>query len=258
MKVSIVTVNRNNASGLKTTIDSIRNQTFRDYEFIITDGGSTDNSIDIIKTNTDIIADWISERDEGIYDGMNKSLTRCHGDYVIFMNSGDSFFSSDVLNTIFSTSSDADVIYGDVAFQKVIKATPIIKSLQDFYCKSPFCHQAVFTRTSLAKQIRFDTDYKIVADWRMFYLIFAQGGVFEYKPVVIAQCDSSGISNLDVRKNNAERIKFLQTIYPDFLLMDYQELQDIKNGVLWNYYKRVENTPKLKYRILKLLKLFTI
>ncbi len=258
MKVSIVTVNRNNAFGLKTTIDSIRNQTFRDYELIITDGGSTDNSIDIIRANTDIITDWVSERDNGIYDGMNKSLIRCHGDYVIFMNSGDSFFSPDVLNIVFSTSSDADVIYGDVSFLKIIKANPAIKSLQDFYCTSPFCHQAVFTRTSLAKQIKFDTDYKIVADWRMFYLIFAQGGIFEYKPIVIAQCDSSGISNLDVRRNNAERIKFLKTIYPNFVLTDYQELQDIKKGTLWNYYKRLENTPKLKYRILKLLTLLKI
>lgn len=258
MKVSIVTVNRNNASGLKTTIDSIRNQTFRDYELIITDGGSTDNSIDIIRANTDIITDWVSERDNGIYDGMNKSLIRCHGDYVIFMNSGDSFFSPDVLTIVFSTSSYADVIYGDVSFLKIIKANPAIKSLQDFYCTSPFCHQAVFTRTSLAKQIKFDTDYKIVADWRMFYLIFAQGGVFEYKPIVIAQCDSSGISNLDVRKNNAEQIRFLRTIYPDFVLTDYQELQDIKKGILWVYYKRLEDTSKLKYRILKLLKLFKI
>ncbi|MBS5527990.1 MAG: glycosyltransferase [Prevotella sp.] len=258
MKVSIVTVNRNNAFGLKTTIDSIRNQTFRDYELIITDGGSTDNSIDIIRANTDIITDWVSERDNGIYDGMNKSLIRCHGDYVIFMNSGDSFFSPDVLNIVFSTSSDADVIYGDVSFLKIIKANPAIKSLQDFYCTSPFCHQAVFTRTSLAKQIKFDTDYKIVADWRMFYLIFAQGGIFEYKPIVIAQCDSSGISNLDVRRNNAERIKFLKTIYPNFVLTDYQELQDIKKGTLWIYYKRLENTPKLKYRILKLLTLLKI
>ena len=97
MKYSIITVNFNNKEGLLKTIESVIHQTFRDFEFIIIDGGSTDGSVDVLKEYSSQINYWVSEPDGGIYQGMNKGLRQAKGDYVNFMNSGDCFYSASVL-----------------------------------------------------------------------------------------------------------------------------------------------------------------
>ena len=105
MKLSIVTVNYNDAAGLERTIKSVLCQTFRDFEFIIIDGGSTDGSVDVIKRYEGRIDYWVSERDGGIYPGMNKGLRQARGEYVNFMNGGDCYHSADVLETSCSDPS---------------------------------------------------------------------------------------------------------------------------------------------------------
>ena len=91
MKLSIITVNYNDAKGLERTIKSVISQTFHDYEFIIIDGGSTDGSVDVIKQYENHIDYWVSEKDGGIYPGMNKGLRQAKGDYLNFMNGGDCY-----------------------------------------------------------------------------------------------------------------------------------------------------------------------
>ena len=102
MKLSIITVNYNDAKGLQRTIESVLCQTFHDYEFIVIDGGSTDGSVEVIKRYEKYIDYWVSEQDGGIYPGMNKGLRQAKGEYVNFMNGGDCYHSSDVLEKIFS------------------------------------------------------------------------------------------------------------------------------------------------------------
>lgn len=101
MKLSIITVNYNDAKGLQRTIESVLCQTFHDYEFIVIDGGSTDGSVEVIKRYEKYIDYWVSEQDGGIYPGMNKGLRQAKGEYVNFMNGGDCYHSSDVLEKIF-------------------------------------------------------------------------------------------------------------------------------------------------------------
>lgn len=257
MKVSIITICRNDVNGLTKTIQSVRQQTFQDFEYLITDGASTDGSIDVIKVNEDIISDWVSEPDQGIYNAMNKSLLRCKGEYVIFMNSGDCFYNSNVLENIFSHSPKADVIYGDVCFKKITYANQHIRTLQDFFCKAPFCHQSAFTKLEKANAFRFQEEYKIVADWIMFVSIFMAGGTFEYVPYIVSKCTEGGVSS-DSSKNNQERLCYLTKLYSSKITEDYMELLRLKNGVLWKYYLRLEQTKKLKYYILKILNILHI
>lgn len=257
MKVSIATICRNNADGLKRTIDSVRKQTFRDFEFIITDGASTDKTIDIIKANEDIIDNWVSEPDSGIYNAMNKTLARCQGEYVIFMNSGDCFYDGEVLQKVFSVAKSSDVIYGDVQFEKILRANKKIFTLQDFFCKSPFCHQGVFTRLEKAISVGFKEEYTRVADWAMFLTLFMSGCSFEYVPCIVAQCESNGIS-ADAGANNKERLFHLEKTYSNRITDDYRELQHIKDGVLFKFYVRLEQSKKLKYYILSLLNFFHV
>lgn len=92
MKVTVITINYNNLQGLKRTIPSVLSQTCNDFEFIVIDGGSTDGSKEYIELQNGI-SQWVSEKDKGIYNAMNKAVSMAHGDYCIFMNSGDHFFS---------------------------------------------------------------------------------------------------------------------------------------------------------------------
>ena len=110
MKYSIITVNYNNKEGLRQTIESVIHQTFRDFEFIVIDGGSTDGSADVLKEYDAQITYWVSEKDNGIYNAMNKGIAKATGDYLNFMNSGDCFYTSDVLESVANYESDADFI----------------------------------------------------------------------------------------------------------------------------------------------------
>ena len=113
MKFSIITVNYNNKEGLRKTIESVIHQTFNDYEYIIIDGGSTDGSVDIIKEYNDKISYWISEKDKGIYNAMNKGIRVSTGDYLLFLNSGDHLSENNVLEKVFPYLDGTDFVYGN-------------------------------------------------------------------------------------------------------------------------------------------------
>src|SRR5687768_8039033 len=118
MKVSIITINLNNAADLKLTIESILNQTYKDFEFIIIDGGSTDGSLDLIKQNEDKITSWISEKDKGIFNAMNKGILKATGEYLIMLNAGDLFHDPKVLQDIFEGKNHTeDILYGNALLE---------------------------------------------------------------------------------------------------------------------------------------------
>ena len=112
MRYSIITVNFNNKEGLRRTIESVIGQTYHDFEFIVIDGGSTDGSADVLREFDKDITYWVSEKDSGIYNGMNKGIAKATGDYLNFMNSGDCFYTPDVLERVASYNTDADFIVG--------------------------------------------------------------------------------------------------------------------------------------------------
>ena len=113
MKLSVVTINRNNASGLRKTIESVVNQTFHDFEYIVIDGASDDGSVDVIKEFADKITYWVSEPDGGIYSAMNKGVRKAQGEYVQFLNSGDFLVDGHVYERFFTGDIYADVAYGN-------------------------------------------------------------------------------------------------------------------------------------------------
>lgn len=112
MKYSIITVNYNNKEGLRNTIESVIHQTYRDFEFIVIDGGSTDGSAEVLKEYDSQITYWVSEKDKGIYNAMNKGIAKATGDYLNFMNSGDCFYDEGVLGRVARVETDADFIVG--------------------------------------------------------------------------------------------------------------------------------------------------
>ena len=129
MKLSIITVNLNNRDGLQKTIDSVICQTFRDFEWIVIDGGSTDGSKELIEQYADHFAYWVSEPDKGIYNAMNKGIKVAKGEYLQFLNSGDSLWNETTLQGVVPFfSGTTDIFYGDVAIMKEDKCIGIKKN----------------------------------------------------------------------------------------------------------------------------------
>jgi glycosyltransferase involved in cell wall biosynthesis len=172
-RLSIITVNRNNAGGLAKTISSVVSQSYRDFEFIVIDGASQDESPEIIRENANHLSYWISEPDKGTYHAMNKGIQVAKGEYCLFLNSGDYLVHPTVLDKVFSHHPEADIISGDVLkirpngkFRRV--SSPLSISLHKL-CIHSLPHQATLIRTSLFKEIGYYTEsYKIASDWEFF------------------------------------------------------------------------------------------
>ena len=219
--ISIITVSYNAVSTIEKTILSVINQTYDNIEYIIIDGGSTDGTIEIIKKYEHNISYWISEPDKGIYDAMNKGIKLAKGDWINFMNAGDTFYNNKIINEIFSYHCKGDILYGNVYYEqngyKIIKkaTTPQLSNIN-----LSFCHQSSFVKSSIIKKNPFNTIYKLSADYAMFMSLLSEGFKFIYVDICIAKYDRNGISSNNWKTNyenllihqNYNKICFLRRI----------------------------------------------
>ena len=252
MKLSITTVNYNDVEGLERTIKSVISQTFKDYEYIVIDGGSTDGSVDVIKKYEEHIDYWVSEPDGGVYAGMNKGVARAHGTYCNFMNSGDCFYNELTLEDIFEKNIVEDIFVGDAVFYSDGTVTdprpPREISLYHFYsCALP--HQASFIKTYLLLKYPYDEDLEIVSDWKFFIqAIIMDNCSFKYIDSIVAKYDNHGISSTNQKKMKEEKEMVLSQLFPPRILADYKYMKSSECLTQ-------ELTPQLRYcyRIDKLL-----
>jgi len=210
-KLTIITINRNNADGLDKTIKSVINQDYENYEYIIIDGASTDSSVNIIKGYQNRLTYWISEPDKGVYDAMNKGINEATGEWICFLNSGDIFCNENVLKNLFIDNihftDDADILYGNVVCSgRVLLYMLRPEPLEGILRSLPFSHQSSFIRTEVQKNNKFNTRYKICADHYMFLSLYKNKYRFKYIDVTISIFDitdslSSKNANLVVREN---------------------------------------------------------
>ncbi len=187
MKMTVVTVVLNDEAHLRGTIESVLGQDWSNVEYIIIDGGSTDSTFSIIKEYRTKIHRIISERDDGIYPAMNKGIELATGEYIHFMNSGDSFYDNGVISRIFGRAhQSADIIYGDTQFWYPDGKTRIVKAHPpDEIWKPFFNHQAAFFRTSLLKSNGFDPKYRPVSDFHFVMKSSSEGAELSYLPIVV-------------------------------------------------------------------------
>lgn len=220
-KVSIITVVYNGVNEIEQTILSVINQTYKNIEYIIIDGASSDGTVDVIKKYEDSIAYWISKPDKGIYDAMNQGIDYASGKYILFMNAGDLFYDASVVaNASILFYDFPDVIYGNTIVNykwgKYIVKPGKIKELNS---RLPFCHQSAFVKADLMKEKKFDLTRKISADFNFFNLIFTEKKRFIYYNGTIAIYDSIyGFSsknsfqmhkeNLQISESNQSTSKF--------------------------------------------------
>ena len=196
--ISIVTIVFNGVSTLEKTILSVINQSYKNIEFIVIDGGSKDGTLDIIKKYQNFIDYWVSEPDEGIYDAMNKGVIHSIGAWVNFMNAGDVFYSEKIIENIYSdnNSFSSDFIYGDclveysnkVVFRKARKLSSIWKGMV-------FSHQSLFVKSEVIRARPFRTDIGTASDFEFIYVGYKKNSSFKYIDQIFSKVTSNGVSD---------------------------------------------------------------
>jgi len=171
-KISIITVNYNNLKGLKKTVEHVKNQTYKEFEYLVIDGGSTDGSANYLKQNNIFFDYWISEPDSGVYQAMNKGIGKATGEYLLFLNSGDHFYNTKVLEKNHKALKDSDIIYFDLQViegdKQFIKTYPNTLSFS-YFVEDTLPHPATFIKKeAFLKTNLYKEDFKIVSDWKFF------------------------------------------------------------------------------------------
>lgn len=216
-KITIITVTYNAQDCIEQTILSIINQTYPNIEFIIIDGGSNDKTLDIIKKYEQHISQWISEKDYGIYDAMNKGIALSSGEWINFMNAGDQFVDNETIHKVFDNDySEYDYIYGDRINKDYIgyfyeKAHPFFLQKNNYCPWKGVCHQSTFVKKVMAQKHKYSLQYKYAGDYEMMYNIYKDGGRFLYRPLPIAIYNyTEGFSITGFRKSIIENAQLLQ------------------------------------------------
>jgi glycosyltransferase involved in cell wall biosynthesis len=198
MKFTVITVCRNEIDGIQRTIRSVCSQEFQNFEWVVIDGGSTDGTLDELLRAKSRISCLVSEKDEGIFNAMNKGLSLSHGEYVIFMNGGDSFYDENSMS-LYEQNSGPDVIYGNLVFtgnEDRLKKYPHHIDRRDFLRKT-LPHQASAVKRELLDRVGgFDESYKIAGDYDFFAKLFQSKQVTSvHIDHPLAKFDDSGISS---------------------------------------------------------------
>ena len=283
INLSIITINYNNAQGLKRTLSSVLHQTYTDFEHVIVDGASTDNSIEIIKQYEKqalakgIKVIWISENDEGIYNAMNKGIRMSSGEYIEILNSGDCLASNSVVNNMLTALEQN--AYPKILYGNMLKTFDWKTYKRDTSCKNPdytpesflyfyngtLNHNSAYIKRTLFEQFGFYNEkMKICSDWEWYVRTIVLGNITPvYVNIDVTIFDMNGISESAGKNKHIiqqERSEYLSSAFPKAIINDYKnyafvllQYQRLKKYHLWGLVRFVERVLfKLeKWRIIK-------
>ena len=211
MKVSIITATYNSAKNIQRTIDSIASQDYADIEHIIVDGNSTDNTLEIVKSNKEKISKYISEKDNGIYDALNKGVKMATGDVIGFLNSDDVFTNIHVISRVVNCFNvkKSDVVYGNLVYQSKDEINKKTIRYWRSNVFSPGClkygwmppHPTLYCKREVyEKWGLYNDQFKIAADYDFILRVFKQPTVMKaFLPTVMVNMDMGGVSNRSIK-----------------------------------------------------------
>ena len=260
MKFSIITVNFNNPEGLERTIRSVINQTSTDYEYIVVDGDSTKGDVEVIHKYEPYINSWVSEKDTGIYNAMNKGVRMASGEYCLFINSGDELYSPSMLEEVAAKGISADFVQGVIC--RPGKKETFVNPPQEkditlgwYVWGNNNYHQASLIKRDLLIAHPYDEVLKVASDLKFNVEVLIKHGC-SYQPidVVIAKYEYGGVSS---QKKHADESKILfASLFGDRIMKDYYQLmythrfpinrimptlRSISTWTLWNKFRRNVN-----------------
>ena len=202
--VSVITISYNKGDEIESTIKSVVNQTYPNVEYIVVDGGSKDGTVDVIKKYERDIAKWVSERDMGIYNAMNKGIAMSTGEWVMFINSGDAIYSTTTIQKMLNKVDPmTDILYGDL---KVLQGDTSCKvparPLHSIINQMSFGHPGTLIRSEIMKEELYDESYRCAADYDFFLKSYIKKRIFQYLPM-----ETAIFEGLTVLSNNSVLIK---------------------------------------------------
>lgn len=255
-KFSIITVVLNAKEDLIETINSLRNQKFKDFEYIVIDGGSTDGTLEIINNNLDIIDKWKSEKDLGIYDAMNKGIKLCEGDYIGMLNSGDKYMINglEIVHN-YLINKKFDFIFGSVMKKILRHGYRKYRILWNFDFYGSHSSGFFIKRESQNRLGKYNLKYKISSDYDLFYRMIIKEkmvGVSTKKQEIIGSFKSGSYSS---------KFSFLQHLYEEtqIRLDNNQNKFFVLLIFIIHYIKnlnKIENNHKFKLFFSSINKLF--
>lgn len=212
MKISLLTVSFNSETTIKDTVESIQSQDYKDIEYIVVDGNSSDGTVGIIKSYDSLISKWISEPDKGIYDAMNKAIRMASGEVVGILNSDDFYYNNQILSQVAKEFSDPsiDVVFGDLVFvdpHDLNKAVRKYSSARWHPGKFAWgfmpAHPTVFIRRRYYEKFGlFKTDYKIAADYELLIrFLYVHKLKYRYLPLTMVKMRKGGVSSKNLMSN---------------------------------------------------------
>lgn len=200
--LSIVTVVYNGENFIEKTIKSVISQSFKDFEYIIIDGKSSDNTVKIIKKYGKQINYWSSEPDEGIYDAMNKGISKCKGKYIGLINASDWYMPDAFMHVAALVTKDKsiDVIYSDLfTFNDLTKKTKFFRSFASyailFWLETRVFHPTLFVRRSIYTTLKYDQTFKIVSDLKLILQMFKKKYRFAKSEIPLSTYSLGGTSS---------------------------------------------------------------
>ncbi len=264
IKLSIITVNKNNSAGLQKTIDSVINQTYKEFEFIIIDGDSNDGSKSILQFNTSKITKWLSEPDTGIYNAMNKGIEMASGHYLLFLNSGDYLVDKLVLQNVVTQLDGNDIVYGDMIIDRnnqkeyVESAAPL---LFEEMIRGTLWHPVSFVKKELFTTYgNYNETYKIVSDYDFFLkVIYIHKVNIKHISIFVSVFNTDGIGSSskfeELHKQEKYKVQ-LAYFHPDVIksALNFSYIKRSKPQVVLNWlYKKpfLLSCAKLIYSIVK-------
>lgn len=259
MILSIITINYNNYTGLQKTFNTVISQNTQEYEWIVIDGDSNDDSKELILQFQQYISYWCSEPDDGIFNAMNKGIAHAHGDYCLFLNAGDSLYDNNTIEKVLPHLHDADFISGHTLCKLANSKTSTWKAVShpttQLMMMYSLSHQSTFIRTELLKKRPYREDLKIVSDWeQMFHELIINNRSYKRIDQFICEFAQGGVSSSKAEQREAERKKvldehFSETVQKDIiqsnLLVHIASLAD--EGT--SYYKVQELFAKIIRRL---------
>ena len=239
--LSIITINYNRKSDLEATLKSVAEQSYGDFEYVVIDGGSTDGSVELLKSYSDEIDYWVSEPDKGIFDAMNKGIQAAKGEYLLFLNGGDIFLHPDALANAVDhlKSCKEDIVYGDIMVEmsyggELRFSYPDTLNFR-YFLEHDLPHQATFIRRQLFDQYGlYDPHNKINADWTFFVLTICKHQVsYRHIPCTFTRFQQGGITETmtkleRVRSQESFLMEHFGMFYPDILRLVQSERNSLK------------------------------
>lgn len=232
--LSIITINLNNQNGLEKTFNSVVCQSFKNFEYIIIDGSSTDGSLNFIQKSKNKLSYWISEKDTGVFNAMNKGILNSKGQYILFLNSGDWLTDNNVLLRVFGVPRSADILYGDMNYINggglvIRKAADESQLTLSYFLINSLCHPAAFFARRLFKGSLFDDSYRLSADKKFFIeKIILSGCSIQRLDEVITNFDTSGLTSKPENKKliQDENRRIIKELFPARVSPDLEKLRD--------------------------------